>query len=433
MLGDSKVSNRQRITKRLVDALEPGQTTWDEELTGFGVRRQSRNASYVLKCSVQGRQRFFTIGRHGVVTVEQARTEARRLLGLIAGGADPTAARTTAALKADTLTVEALCAMYLNEGPAFKPNKKATSWYTDRSNISRHIVPLLGATKARELTEAQVSAFVHGVINGATKIDQKAGLRGRAIVRGGIGVAARALAVLSAVYGFGERRKLVGSNPTKFVKAPKGQTPGRFLKADEWQRLGAAIKRARHRGRRSFTDAILLLAMTGCRRSEITRLHWCEVDLVGGMLRLRDSKSGPRTVPLGDQAVALLAALKSQAADSWVFPSVRGAGPIVGIQKVWMDIRAEAGLPKVRLHDLRHSFASQAVSGGATLYMTGVILGHRQNSTTQRYAHIQDDPARIVASQVAKGIHDALGLSAQPVPYLSGRGTRASSGQSFSS
>jgi integrase len=177
------------------------------------------------------------------------------------------------------------------------------------------------------------------------------------------------------------------------------------LTTDEWSRLGEALRSyAGGVGANVFVDAINLLALTGCRRSEITRLRWSEVDLEAGLLRLEYSKTGPRTVPLGDQAMRLIAELKRAAFSTWVFPSSRGTGPIVGIQKVWNDIRTRADLPTVRLHDLRHSFASQAINGGASLYLTGAILGHRQSSTTQRYAHLQSDPVRLLATTTAEQV-----------------------------
>jgi integrase len=400
---------RQKITKRLVDGLAAGDTVWDAELTGFGVRRQRRDASFVLKYSFRGRQRFYTIGRHGVLTVEAGRAEARRLLGLVASGVDPSQARDQQAGQSAPLTVAELCASYLEQGPAYKPDKRASSWRTDRSNISRHIEPLIGQIDAPALDEAHVVHFVADVTRGATACDVKLGHRARAIVRGGTGVAARALAVLSAVYAYGIRKGVVDANPTKNVKPPKGKSPGRFLTKDEWSRLGEALQAfGGDVDANLFVDAINLIALTGCRRCEITRLRWSEVDLEAGLLRLEHSKTGPRAVPLGDQAVRLIAVLKRSAKSDWVFPSTRGAGPIVGIQKVWNDIRTRADLPSIRLHDLRHSFASQAINGGASLYLTGAILGHRQSSTTQRYAHLQSDPVRSVATTAAESVAQML-------------------------
>jgi integrase len=253
-----------------------------------------------------------------------------------------------------------------------------------------------------------VVKFVADVIQGVTRCDEKVGFRARAIVRGGRGVAARALAVLSAVYSYGIRKGLVDANPTKNIKPPKGKSPGKFLTKDEWSRLGEAMRAFGGDVGANVVDAINLIALSGCRRCEITRLRWCEVDFEAGLLRLEHSKTGPRAVPLGDQAVRLIAELKRSAKNDWVFPSTRGTGPIVGIQKVWDDIRNRADLPSVPLHDLRHSFASQAINGGASLYLTGAILGHRRSSTTQRDAHLQSDPLRSVATTAAENVAQML-------------------------
>ena len=363
----------------------------------------------MLKYSFRGRQRFYTIGRHGVITVDEARTEARRLLGLAASGVDPAATREKQAPQAGALTVADLCSAYLKEGPAYKPDKRPSSWFTDASNINRHITPLLGPIDAEALCETDVVNFVAAITQGATHCDEKVGFRARAIVKGGRGVAARTLAVLSAVYNFGIRKGLVDANPTKNVRPPRGKAPGRFLTKEEWGRLGQALREfGGDTGANVFVDAINLIALTGCRRSEIAQLRWTEVDIEAGLLRLQHSKTGPRAVPLGDQAIRLISELSCTAESEWVFPSSRGRGPIVGIQKVWNDIRTRAGLPTVRLHDLRHSFASQAINSGASLYLTGAVLGHRQSSTTQRYAHLQSDPVRSVASTAAESIAKML-------------------------
>jgi integrase len=143
-----------------------------------------------------------------------------------------------------------------------------------------------------------VVKFVADVIQGVTRCDEKVGFRARAIVRGGRGVAARALAVLSAVYSHGIRRGLVDANPTKNIKPPKGKSPGKFLTKDEWSRLGEAMRAFRGDvGANAFVDAINLIALSGCRRCEVTRLRWTEVDLEGGLLRLEHSKTGPGPCP----------------------------------------------------------------------------------------------------------------------------------------
>jgi integrase len=400
---------RVRITKRSVDAMGPGQTVWDKDLAGFGVRIQRRDPYFILKYTFRGRQRFYTIGRHGILTVEQARTEARRLLGLVAGGIDPSEKIAGDGREERPLTVAQLCARYLADGPNFKPDKKSSSWVTDRSNIERHIIPLLGSTPATSLSELDVVLFVAKVVHGETRRDERTGPRGRAIVRGGRGTASRVLSVLGAIFSFGMRLGLVPANPTKNVKAPKGKAPGRFLSEEEWVRLGAAMTEAREKiSNTAFIDAINLIALTGCRKSEICNLTWNEVDFAQGFLRLSESKVGPRVVPLGDEAIALLASLNEDADNEWVFPSRRGPGPIVGLQKVWNSLRAKAALPSLRIHDLRHSFASEAINAGASLFLTGSVLGHRQAATTQRYAHLQSSPIRNLASSTAARIQSAL-------------------------
>jgi integrase len=157
-------------------------------------------------------------------------------------------------------------------------------------------VPLIGKHEAERLQEADVVRLVADIMSGATRRDQKTGDRGRSIVKGGKGgkgVAARSLAVLSAAYQFGIRAGLVIQNPTKNVKAPRGAAPGRFLTVEEWGRLGIALSAMRQQAATpAFIDAISLLAMTGCRRSEITQLKWSEVDLRSGFLRLEHSKMG---------------------------------------------------------------------------------------------------------------------------------------------
>ena len=327
---------------------------------------------------------------------------------MVAGGIDPSE-KAAAATEEHPLTVAQLCERYLFEGPSFKPDKKNSSWITDRSNIERHIIPLLGPCHASSLSEADVVLFVAKVVRGEFRRDERTRPRGRSIVRGGRGTASRVLSVLGAAFSFGLRLGLVSANPTTNVKAPKGKAPGRFLSEEEWARLGAAIHEARSTmPNTGFIDAIHLIALTGCRKSEICNLAWDEVDFGQGFLRLNQSKVGPRAVPLGDDAIKLLEDLHEIGDRHWVFPSQRGTGPIVGLQKVWNSLRSEAGLKGLRIHDLRHSFASEAINAGASLFLTGSVLGHRQAATTQRYAHLQSTPVRAVASSTAARIQSIL-------------------------
>ena len=136
-------------------------------------------------------------------------------------------------------------------------------------------------------------------------------------------------------------------------------------------------------------------------------LQWSHVDLEGGRLNLPASKTGAKSVPLGAPALALLGGIE-RTASVYVFPAARGTGHFTGLQKAWEAVRTRAGLGDVRIHDLRHSFASFAVAGGASLYLVGKVLGHVQAKTTQKYAHVADDPLRAVADATAGKIAGAM-------------------------
>jgi integrase len=155
-----------------------------------------------------------------------------------------------------------------------------------------------------------------------------------------------------------------------------------------------------------------LLLLTGCRRGEIIGLQWKSVDFERRCLCLPDSKTGAKTVPLGDPAIDLLRCMPAIGGSKFVFPASRGEGRIVGVRSVWEETRKLANLPGVRIHDLRHSFASVAVSAGESLYIVGKILGHRQSRTTEVYAHLAPDPVQAAADRAARKIAEAL--SAEP-------------------
>ena len=160
--------------------------------------------------------------------------------------------------------------------------------------------------------------------------------------------------------------------------------------------------------RARFIDAINLIALTGCRKSEILTLCWDWIDPERKCLRLPDSKTGAKVIPLGAPALQILADLPRREGAVYVLPAARGPGHFIGIQKVWQRIRKTAGLPDVRLHDLRHSFASVSVAGGDSLYLLGKVLGHRQSGTTERYSHVAGDPLRALADRTAGKIADLL-------------------------
>lgn len=394
-----------RLTKKKIDALKPGQTVWDTDVRGFGVRcRKSGGRFYVLKYRANGRQRWFTVGRHGSPwTVETARKEAQRLLGQVAGGIDP--AEQLAEAKSD-LSISELCDLYVKEGCA---TKSPTTLANDRGRIERHIKPLLGRKRVKALRKADVQRFMQDVAAGKTATDIRTGPRGRAIVKGGEGTASKAVSLLGAIFTFAVNTGLRSDNPVHGVKTFKAKKFERFLSPAELARLGGVLSAAEADGENPYAIAALrLLALTGCRRSEILRLRWPEVDFEHGCLRLPDSKTGARVITLGAPALELLAELPRQEGNPHVIPGHKEGQHFVGLAKVWQRIRRRAGLENCRLHDLRHSYASVGAASGDSLLIIGKLLGHARPSTTQRYSHLSDDPLRSAANRISQQIATAM-------------------------
>jgi integrase len=423
---------RVNLTKRTLDAAKPAVSDyqmWDTKVRGLGVRVYPSGArGFILQYrNAAGRTRKIALGRYGVLTVNKAREKATKLLGAILDGRDPSQDKRESRR---AKTVGELADLYLREGSVEKPNKKLSSWETDRSNIDRHIRPLLGARLARGLTQLDVARFQSDVAAGKTAKDEKTGARGRAIVKGGKGIASRVLSVLSAMMTFGEGRGIVTSNPTKGVEPFRGRKTERFLTDTEVGILGEALVDMERDGSLPWvaSAAIKLPLLTGARRGEILALRWEEVDADRGCLRLQDSKTGAKVIRLAAAALSLLAALPRST--RWVLPAAKGSGHYVGLPKHWDAVRARANAiafsraerrgrsPKeipsfdgIRLHDLRHSFASFAVQSGGSLYLVGKVLGHKQSRTTERYAHTRDEPLLATAELAAQRIARALGGS----------------------
>ncbi len=408
---------KAKITKRTVDAAKPGkrdQFIWDAEVKGFGFKLTPAGSRvYLLQTRVDGRVRRYTIGRHGSPwTPDQARTEARRLLGIVASGDDPAAERTPAE---QNLTVSVLCDRYLDAAERgevitrFDVPKKASTLAMDRSRINRHVKPLLGKKRVRDLTSDDIRKFMADVAAGKTATDEKTKRRGRAIVRGGRGAASRTVGMLGAILDYAVTQKLRTDNPCRGIRRFKDAKNERFLSASELTRLGQTLTVAESDGENTYAiAAIRALALTGCRRNEILTLRRAWIDYEHSALRLPDSKTGSKVVAIGAAALELFASIPSIEGCPFVFPNAKGDGHFVGIQRVWERIREKAGLADVRLHDLRHSFASVAATGGDSLLVIGALLGHRDAKTTGRYAHLTQDPVKRAADRISNRISAAL-------------------------
>lgn len=422
----------ERIGKRLVEAAKAEAAIyriWDTDLKGFGLRVSPAGLKtyFVWYRAGEGRaaaRREYTIARHGEMTPEEARTEAGKVLGRVRLGEDPQAKRHRAR---DEMNVAALCDLYLAEGVA---TKKPATLVSDRSRIRSHIKPLLGKRPASAVTTAEVAKFMRDVAAGKTaaplKPSRKAlkakGLKGKALAaietrkradpaaRGGKGTASRTLGLLGAIFAFAVREEIRADNPVRGVTKFKDRQSQRFLSADELQRLTGALKAAEDAGANANgLNVIRLLTLTGARKGEIEGLRWSEVDFQRACLYLGDSKTGARMVPLGAAALLCLQGLPHPKGAVFVFPAAGDAKKhYVGTPKVWEAVRAAAELPQVRLHDLRHTFASFGAAGGLSLPLIAAILGHKDVKTTQQYAHLADSPVKAAADRTAAAIDGAM-------------------------
>jgi integrase len=404
---------RGKITKRAVDALAPKNgaeaVLWDAEIKGFGVRaRTGGGKSYILHYRVgAGRSaplRKLTIGKHGSPwTPNIARTEAKRLLGLVASGQDPAQLR---AEERKALTMAELCDLYLSEGAT---HKKPSTLRADRGRIVHHIKPLLGPKRVDKVSRGDVERMLADVRAGITAAPKpkKGERRPGSIATGGRGVSGQCVALMSTLLGFAVARGLRPDNPASGVKKPPIRKMERFLSEAEIARLAMALDAEANRNLYPAA-AIKLLLLTGARRSEITGLQWPHVDFERQCLRLPDSKTGAKVDYLNAPALEVLATLPRISTNAHVFPGKREGRPLVGIDKVWFRVRAAAGLQDVRLHDLRHSFASMGVAGGLSLPIIGALLGHKHTATTGRYAHLSADPLRAANDVVGMRIAAAM-------------------------
>jgi integrase len=304
------------------------------------------------------------------------------------------------------MTIAGLCDLYLEEGTE---TKKASTVATDEGRILRHIKPLLGSRLISEVTTADVERFMRDVAKGKTAADVKTKKRGRAIVEGGKGTASRTVGLLGGIFTFAVARKLLGTNPVRGVKRYTDRKGERFLSPKELTALGEALRALEaERANASAIAVIRLLTFTGARKGEITGLRWPEVDLERCCLRLADSKTGAKVIPLAPPALAILSELSREGESPFVFPAEAGDGHFQGTEKVWRKVRAKAGLADVRLHDLRHSFASVGLLAGDSLPLIGKLLGHADVKTTARYAHLAEDPVKEAAKRIANTIAAAM-------------------------
>ena len=357
-------------------------------MRGFGVRRQTDRAHYFFAYRANGRRRWITLGEHGgELTADAARRQAEIVRGAILQGDDPAKSRDTSRTAG---TMAELARRYIDDFAAAH-NKHSTIAEYERL-IRLHIVPGLGSLGVNDVTRADVARWYSGF-----KINRVAGNRALALLK----------AILNQAEKWGIRTL---ANPARSIDMFPEKARERLLSADELGRLGAALDEATRNATEhpSVIACIRLLVLTGARLSEILKLKWEHVDLERGVLRLPNSKTGAKMVPLGAPAMSVLASLPCDLGSPFVCPGDKPASHFVGIQRPWRRIRDAAGLSNLRIHDLRHAFASVAAMAGDSLLLIGKVLGHNQTRTTERYAHLQDDPIRAVADKTSRRIDDAM-------------------------
>ncbi|WP_374470298.1 tyrosine-type recombinase/integrase [Phenylobacterium sp.] len=411
----SKDTAQQRLTRRTVAAAAKAAdryTVWDADLKGFGLRVEpSGTKTYVVRYRLGGGRtgtlRQFKIGRANKLTPDEARDQAKAALALVEMGKDPQAERVEAR---QTPTVAALCDAYMAEGVA---TKKASTIALDTIRIERHIKPLIGGRKITELGAGDVERMMNAIADGKVRSED------HPHARGGRTAATKSVKLLRAIFNFAMARKLCVENPTLGVKTFADGKRERFLSPAELGRLGDVLTTAAGEGAHPYHVAILrLLALTGARKNEIAQLRWSEVDLERGLLQLEDSKTGRKVIRLGAAAQEILSEV-ARTKSPYVFPDPRDTSlPIRNLDWFWVGIRTRAGLDDVRIHDLRHSFASVGVSGGSGLFLIGKLLGHSHVATTQRYAHLADDPVKAAADKIAGAVAAAMSGGASDVKPL---------------
>jgi integrase len=331
-------------------------------------------------------------------TVDQARALAKQVNADVLKGKDPAGDRASHRVAE---TFEAFSRQYMEQHA--KAVKKPSSIKNDQWMLDRYILPKLGSRKVIDLTGNELGRFVRG--HGDTPI-----------------LANRLRALLSKMMAlaiaWGVRHDQV--NPLQSVEKYPERSRERYLTGEEIKRLGEVLGDAELTASEPWQSiaAIRLLLLTGCRRGEILSLQWSFIDSEHGVILLPDSKTGRKTLYLTSPVAQLLDSLPRKQGCLFVLPAQRGGeGHFVGLGHVWERLRAEAGLEGVRLHDLRHTFASWGAGMGLGLPLIGALLGHSDSATTAKYAHLAADPTRKAGSRIAQRLRAELAASGQVVAF----------------
>lgn len=386
-----------KISKRTVDAAKAANERyilWDSDLKGFGVRVEaSGTKSFLVRYRHQGRRRFLSLGRFGEITPEQARLLAQKALSRVRDGIDPADQRSQ---DREAITVRSLVEQFLDDHVDKKRKPKTVIEY--RSVLERYLLPKFGSRKAQEMLRADLAKLHLSMKETPYQAN-------------------RLIATVASMYSYGEKHGLTPENfnPAKRIDRFGETRRERFLSSEELGRLGHALRELDESGRYGTAiSALKFLLLTGARLREALNLKWSYVDLERGILLLPDSKTGKKTVTLNAPSMEILVNLKAKADresfNDYVFYGARPDVPRSDLKKPWAAVTKLAVLEELRIHDLRHSFASVGAGAGLGLPIVGKLLGHTQAATTQRYAHLDLDPLRRAADAIGATIIAALEL-----------------------
>ncbi len=384
----------QKLTKSIVDRARREAATmnhdvfyWDGSLPGFGVRaKPSGTISFMIQYRNEfNRSRRHTIGRYGVMTLEEARKEARDLLSASARGRDPRADRVK---KKSDLTIEDLAKRYMSEhceGRCKPSTIEAHRWL-----LGKFILPRIGRLKISEVSGSDI----HRLHQNLKETPYNAN---------------RVLGLLRAMYGKADDWGLIqkGEIPTAQVKRFGERKRQRFLSPDELNKLARTIDAVEEERSvsRHVAGAFRLLILTGARLNEVRLVKWNDIDWEQRYIYVREHKTddkGPKTIPLNAAAIEVLKAIPREINNPYIIAGKKPGEPVVNLQKPWRRIRERADIPDVRIHDLRHSFASFGVTAGASLPVIGGLLGHRSMAATATYAHLATDPLREATEKIGE-------------------------------
>ncbi len=399
-----------KITKKFVDGCGKHlagneKTYWDDELQGFGLRaRSSGRKSFIVQYrNSLGRARKVTLGTYGVLTPQEARTQAKQILGLVASGQDPASEKRTIR---STGTIADLCDDHLE---ANKGRIKTSTWAMDKSRIEKHLKPLIGSRSVLDISPKDIEKLLRDITDGKSvpSSTNETGRGGR--TTGGPGVAGRTVSMLGTILERAVRDGIIDRNPVRGVALPKDKPKKPLFSYDLVRQLGKAILAGcEAQLNESALTSIRLLLLSGCRRQEILALRWEEVDFDAQCLRLSDTKSGAQIRPIGKSALDVIRERKRT--NEFVFPASSKSGHFVGLPRIWNAVAARAGLQGMTIHGLRHWHASAAAEMNFSELTIAGLLGHSIGGVTARYAVTPDTALISAADQVSQQLSDTLGI-----------------------